>query len=204
MRRARTTADLDIDGLRERRSEAVDAWFETFADAVYGFVVHRVGGDPELAADVAQDTFVTALRRIDQYDATRGAMFPWLTYIARNCVRKALRAERRCTSGVDEWLRVDRRLHEALGLIGDDPLPVDLLERQETAELVRGVLVSMPPRYRTALERRYYEDMTVREIAVAEGTTEGAAKVLLHRARQAFQAAFLTLVDDLGEGRVPS
>jgi RNA polymerase sigma factor (sigma-70 family) len=83
--------DIDFRRLRRRDKEEVDCWFDIFSDPVYGFIFYRVGRDVDLAGDIAQETFVTALEMIDRFDPDRGEMFPWLTHIARNCIRKALR-----------------------------------------------------------------------------------------------------------------
>jgi len=89
----RTTAqsepEIDYRRLRLRDNEEVVRWFDTYSDPVYGFIFYRVGRDADLAGDVAQETFVTALETIDRFDPRRGEMFSWLTHIARNCIRKS-------------------------------------------------------------------------------------------------------------------
>lgn len=190
--------------LRRREKEEVVRWFNSFADPVYGFIFYRVGRDADLAGDVAQETFVTALETIDRFDPARGDMFPWLTYIARNCIRKALRQSRDSALS-DFWENVDRRLPRALTDLGMSVLPGELLERKETAELVRMALTNLPLRYQVALRRRYFEELSLHEMAALEGSSEGAMKVLLHRARQAFRTAFETisasLLTEEGKGR---
>jgi RNA polymerase sigma-70 factor (ECF subfamily) len=187
----------DLRRLRHRQPAAVSRWFETYADALYSFVYYRVGKDPELAADVTQDTFVAALERIESYDPDRGEMLPWLTYTARNCIRKE---RRRQASGADAnqlWLRIDAGMAAALADLDRAPLPSEVLEREETAELVRTVLSNLPFRYQRALLDRYFQHRSVVEIAAREGCSEGAAKSLLHRARRAFRAAFEAAVGTL-------
>jgi DNA-directed RNA polymerase specialized sigma24 family protein len=65
----RTTAqsepEIDYPRLRRREKEEVVRWFDAFSDPVYGFIFYRVGRDADLAGDVAQETFVTALQTID-------------------------------------------------------------------------------------------------------------------------------------------
>ena len=73
------------------------------------------------------------------------------------------------------------------------PLPQDVLELQETAEMVQLSLSSIPGNYREALKDHYYEKRPLTVIAEARGLSEGAAKSLLHRARMAFKAALLRL-----------
>lgn len=205
----RTTAqsepEIDFRRLRRRDKEEVVRWFDTYSDPVYGFIFYRVGRDDDLASDVAQETFVTALETIDRFDPHLGEMFPWLTHIARNCIRKILRRRSREDILPDFWKTVDHKLARAIIGIGSDIFPEELLVRKETAELVRMALTNLPLRYQLALHRRYFEELSLHEIAALEGINEGAMKVLLHRARLAFRIAFETIsasiLDGQGKGR---
>jgi len=200
----RTTAqsepEIDYRRLRLRDKEEIVRWFDAYSDPVYGFIFYRVGRDADLAGDVSQETFVTALETIDRFDPRRGEMFPWLTHIARNCIRKHLRRKRRDSGLPDFWNTVDHQLTKALIDLNSSFLPEQLLERKETAELVRMALTNLPWRYQVTLRRRYFEDMTLQEMAAFEGSSEGTMKVLLHRARQAFRTAFETISGTMFEG----
>jgi RNA polymerase sigma-70 factor (ECF subfamily) len=129
-------------------------------------------------------------------------MFSWLTHIARNCIRKSLRRKSRDSALPDFWNTVDHQLTEALIDLNSSILPEQLLEKKETSELVRMALTNLPLRYQGTLRRRYFEDMTLQEMAAFEGSSEGAMKVLLHRARLAFRAAFETISGTMFEGEV--
>lgn len=190
---------IDFRRLRRRDSEEVDRWFNTFADPVYGFIFYRVGRDADLAGDVSQETFVTALETIDQFDPDRGEMFPWLTYIARNCIRKVLRKRGKDSVLPDFWEAVDRLLTRSVADEGN-VLIEEQLEKKETAELVRIAMTNLPLRYQLALRRHYFEELSLHEIAALEGSSEDAIKVLLHRARQAFRNAFETISASLLDG----
>jgi RNA polymerase sigma-70 factor (ECF subfamily) len=208
MNRTTTQSEPEIDfrRLRRRDREEVVRWFDAYSDPVYGFIFYRVGRDADLAGDVAQETFVTALETIERFDPRRGEMFPWLTHIARNCIRKALRSRDRDGLLPDFWETVDHKLVRAIDGIGSDIFPEELLAQKEIAELVRMALTNLPLRYQMALRRRYFEELSLHEIAALEGISEGAVKVLLHRARLAFRTAFETIsasiLDGQGKGRV--
>jgi RNA polymerase sigma-70 factor (ECF subfamily) len=192
------TADSDLRLLRRRDPTAVARWFEAHVDPLYTFVFYRVGRDEESAADVVQETLLAALRKIEDYDERRGAMLPWLTYLSRNHIRSARRRRSRSTQVGTDWAEVDRRLLRAYAGLSATPLPDEILERQETAELVQMALSNLPESYRLALRQHYCEQRSLAEIARAREITEGAVKSLLHRARQAFKAAFETIATSLG------
>lgn len=195
---------IDFNKLRQREKAEVARWFDTFADPVYGFIFYRVGRDADLAADVAQETFTTALQTIDRFDPDRGEMFPWLTHIARNCIRKSLRRRKKDSFLPDFWETIDHLLTKAACDRGNILLE-EQLERKETAELVRMALTNLPLRYQVALRRRYFEDLSLHEMAALEGSSEEAIRVLLHRSRHAFRTAFQTisasLLEDVEKGR---
>lgn len=171
----------------------MERWFLAHADGVYAFVFFRVGKDRSLATDVVQDTFTAALEKIELYEPRRGTMLAWLTYTARNCIRKALKEKQRYRQLVDRWQATNGELREASRRLDVSPLGEDVLERQETAELVQMTLSSLPRRYRNVLRDHYSRRRSLRQVAASEGLSEGAVKSLLHRARRAFKVSFRTL-----------
>jgi RNA polymerase sigma-70 factor (ECF subfamily) len=177
---------LDLEGLRQGRPEAIRAWFESYVDAVHGFVRRRVAACPDLAEDVTQEAFLVALRNIERYDPERGAMLPWLTYTARNCARKALRERAHIVGSVAE----DGSSAAAIPPLDTGPLPDELLHRAETADRVHTALGALSPGHQRVLELRYFLQLPLEQIARSEATTVSAVKSLLHRARHAFRHAF--------------
>lgn len=190
------TRPVDLDALRARQPQAVERWFREHADAVYTFAFYRVGKDPDLATDVVQDTFAMALARIGEYDPARGMMLVWLTYFCRNCIRTALREHRRGTALATFWDETDERLLFAYRQLATLPLPDDVLQHKETRELVQLTLASIPGNYQQVLTQHYFEQRPLKDIAAFHGSSEGAVKSLLHRARLAFKTAFMTFAGD--------
>ena len=186
-------AGIEIPLLRVREPKAVERWFLAYADSLYTFVFYRVGKDQNVAADVVQDTFTAALEEIHGYDPRRGPMFTWLRLFAKNRIRRALLQKRRYSQCLDRWEAVDRELARAFERIDDAPLAEELLEQKETAELVQMALSNMPFKYSRLLKKHYCQRQPLKQIAESDGTTEGAIKALLHRARLAFKTTFITL-----------
>jgi RNA polymerase sigma-70 factor (ECF subfamily) len=184
--RGRPAQILDLRRLAERRPEDIRLWFESYVAVVHGFVRRRLATYPDLADDVTQDTFLVALRHIHEYDPERGAMLPWLTYIARNCARKALRRARPLHTVDLDGVGASEG-HVALDT---GPLPEDLLARDEVVDRVHAALSALAPHHQRVLESHYFLEQPLMQIARAEATTVVAVKSLLHRARLAFKDAF--------------
>ena len=61
--------------------------------------------------------------------------------------------------------------------------PLDQTEREQTGVRLRRLLARLPLADRTALALTYVKELKIAEIAALEGTTVGAIKTRLHRAR---------------------
>jgi RNA polymerase sigma-70 factor (ECF subfamily) len=155
------------------------AWFGEHYDRLAAYVRWRSGGLADLADDVIQNTWLTAVRRLRSFDPDRGPFFGWLSGIAANAIRNALRARRRY-----------RRRVRPLGP-GDDP-PGNGADpiAAEKAERVAIALAELPDHYEAVLRAKYLERQSVESIARARGDTAKAVESLLARARQAFREAF--------------
>jgi DNA-directed RNA polymerase specialized sigma24 family protein len=70
--------------------------------------------------------------------------------------------------------------------------------RKELSQLVQVALDALPFHYSSALEWKYIEGLSVKEIASRLELGLKAAESLLTRARQAFRDSFLTLTSDSG------
>ena len=80
--------------------------------------------------------------------------------------------------------------------------PEYAFERSMEKEAVQTVLMRCPVAGRDILVLRYYQGLSVEEIAETVGCTAAAAKVRLHRARQTFKENYIaTYGVDASEGR---
>jgi len=189
--------------LTRRRPKAVERWFRAYADTLYTFVYYRTGRDADLAADIVQETFAGAIGQIEKFDSKKGSMYAWLTYLSKNHIAKALRIKGRHVSYEQSRQSGDSGLRQCFELIATEPLPDEIIEQKETAELVQVTLANIPPNYREVLTEYYYEKKALKEIAGTENVSEGAVKALLYRARQAFREAFLRLGKTVNGAKLP-
>jgi RNA polymerase sigma-70 factor (ECF subfamily) len=175
---------------------AAEGFFRRHLGALYEFVHYRVGGNRALAEDLVQDTFLTALERLQAFDG-RSNLHGWLCGIARNKIR-AHRRRARPALMEDVLAEADPEIEAILLAVDTEPLPEHVLEREETRELVGATLSSLPPDYRESLVQKYVEELSTAEIAARAGKQEKAAESTLHRARLAFARVFTLLARKRG------
>jgi RNA polymerase sigma-70 factor (ECF subfamily) len=174
---------------------AVTALADEAIAPLYSFCLYRVGRRTDLCEEVVQETLVQAIRELNKYDPVRsgGNIWGWLTGLARNHVQRVLGREQGSVSLEELWARMDRELLEVYARLDSEPFGSELLEREETREMVNMTMSQLPPHYREALEAKYVRGRSVREIASAGKMSEKAAESMLTRAREAFRATFVAL-----------
>lgn len=130
-----------------------------------GFLYRMTGGNRPLAEDLAQETFLRVLRGIGQYQYPR-PFKPWLYGIATNLARDHYKqAEMRHTISMPE------RTPE----IEADAPEASLLEDIE-AQQVAFAITSLPAHQREAVVLRYYQELSLAEIADVLNVPVGTVK----------------------------
>jgi RNA polymerase sigma-70 factor, ECF subfamily len=165
---------------------------------LYSFCLYRVGRDRDLCEEVVQETLLRALRDLEKYEPARADanIFPWLTGLARNEISRVL-GRKKSVSLEALWARMDKELLAIFAQLDSEPFNEELLQREETRELVNATMSQLPPQYREALEGKYLSGKSVRHLADLWKISEKAAESQLTRARKAFRATFLTLSRNL-------
>src|SRR5207248_3063267 len=120
-------------------------------------------------------------------------IFPWLTGLARNEIHRALGREHAAVSLEVLWANMDKELLAFYARLDSEPFADELLQREETRELVNATMSQLPPHYREALEAKYVSCQSVRDLASSWHVSEKAVESQLTRARKAFRATFLSL-----------
>jgi RNA polymerase sigma-70 factor (ECF subfamily) len=159
-----------------------DALYRRYLAPVYSFAYYELG-DHHAAEDATERTFLAALsnlRRFDERarpaDGEGASTFKvWLFRIARNVIANERRTNRRRpTTPLDDAALVS------------DPLDVerDVVRRDEAAAAWRAV-GRLPEDRRRAVVLRFVDELSTAEIAGVLGRSEGAVRVLIHRALRA-------------------
>lgn len=158
--------------------EALATLYERYLPSVWRYVYSRLGGDEAASRDVVSETFLAMVQNIGRLDAPPANVAKWLTGVARHKL-------------ADHWRRPDAQVSAR-----DTELPerqVDPSEAMDASEMRQAVgqaMDRMDDLQRLALEWKYLDGLTVREMAARLGRTEKAIEGILNRARVAFRAQY--------------
>ena len=147
--------------------------YRTHVRDVYSYAYYRVGNHHD-AEDLTEQTFLQAYRHFAraQRESEGRPLRPWLIRIAHNLAANHYRTRsRRPQASLEDSESVAAR-HSTEDLVAG---------RDELARVLEGVK-RLPDDRREALIMRFALGMDNREIARALGRTDGATKVLIHRA----------------------
>ena len=153
------------------------SWYDAEYPGLEAYVLWRCGGLRDVADDVIQETWLTAVRKVRSFDPEAGGFRQWLCGIAANVLRNHLRSRR-------------RRTGRQQPLTGDEGGTDSVVADRERAERVTTALAALPDRYEAVLRMKYLDRMSVADMAAAGGQTEKAVESLLSRARAAFREAY--------------
>ena len=128
-------------------------------------ICYRFAGNPEDAADLAQDVFVRAYRGLRKFKGD-SALGTWLYRVAVNTSLNKVAVKRPAMEPLDAAPRIETR--------GEHPDAA--LMRREDAVRVRDAIRRLPPRQRATLVLRMYRELPHEEIAAILGSSVGAVK----------------------------
>ena len=137
--------------------------------------------DPDEAADLVQRSFVRAMGKLAELrDA--GVFRSWILRIGAHLALNHIRDHARFVSDDGE---IESGVSDEHALSASDRI-----EAAEVASALRAAVHDLPTKQRMTLELRIYEDLPFRDIGVALGISEGAAKVNFHYAVRKLRSRF--------------
>jgi RNA polymerase sigma-70 factor, ECF subfamily len=191
-----TEAERDEDLVRRFQAGEPDAFTELVRrhqQRVYSLCL-RMLGEADAAADVAQDTFLTVLRKLESFRGD-AAFTTWLHRVAVNACYDELRRKRR---------------RPMLHVVSDDaperepgPPVADHADEVVGTSDAAAALASIPEEFRVAVVLADVQDLPYDQIAEVLDVPVGTVKSRVHRGRVALAAA-LGVRDTGGEPATPS
>ncbi len=166
MKRLAEGDDLALSGIMQRWKDKVAAF------------LYRMTGSAEVAADLAQETFVRLYQSRARYQPT--AAFPtYLFRIAANLGRNHARwRTRHPTVSIEDCTTALQQMP------GHDASPDEAAQQRETTLRIEKAITSLPVDLREALHLFTYQEMSQHEIAQTLGCSIKAVETRIYRARQ--------------------
>jgi RNA polymerase sigma-70 factor, ECF subfamily len=163
-------------GLKRQNPELLDELIELYQHRLLRYLLFLTG-KREVAEDLFQETWMRVLLRGAQYNG-KARFDTWLFTIARNLVIDLSR--KRTMSSLDEMSEAgedDRPFEIAMS----GPSPLDQFQSRENSAEVSEVLLKLDPTYREVLVLRFYEELSLDEIANMTQAPLSTVKSRLYR-----------------------
>ena len=146
--------------------------------------------DASLAEEAVQESLLAAWKKIRSFDLDRDFR-PWINRILINCIGMMQRRKRLPTTPVED----------ALPLADTGEGPEQSALNAETAAMLQSALRTLSVEHRTVLVLRFFNDLSLPEIAESTGWRVGTVKSRLHRATAALRDA-VAASEGFGEPRL--
>jgi RNA polymerase sigma-70 factor, ECF subfamily len=179
--------------------QLVDAYHAKMVRLAQSFV-----GDAMVAEEVAQEAWLGVLRGVQRFEG-RSSLQTWIFTILTNCARTRAQREQRTLPFSDVFAFEDDdeptvapgrfqqegrwRGHWQNGPSSWRELPENRILAQETLDLVRAAIETLPPNQRTVILLRDVDGVEAADVCNILQISESNQRVLLHRARAKVQAA---------------
>jgi RNA polymerase sigma-70 factor (ECF subfamily) len=163
-------------GLKRQSPELLDALIELYQHRLLRYLLFLTGRR-EVAEDLFQETWMRVLLRGAQYNG-KARFDTWLFTIARNLVIDLSR--KRVMASLDEMSEGkedDRPFEVAMS----GPSPLEQFQSRENCAEVGEVLLKLEPSYREVLVLRFYEELSLEEIATVTRAPLSTVKSRLYR-----------------------
>jgi RNA polymerase sigma-70 factor (ECF subfamily) len=166
--------DPDLADVRAAQADrrAFDRLYRRYVERVYSYAFYRLA-DHHDAEDVTERTFLAALAAIDDFTEQGASFRAWLFRIAHNAIANAHRSRRR---------RPTAPISAAENHPASGADPAGVVARADDGRAIRAALARIPDDRRQVIILRFVDGLSAREIGAVLDRSEGASRVLLHRA----------------------
>lgn len=140
-------------------------------------IAYKFVGSVDEAEDLTQDVFIKVFRSLSTFDR-RANFQTWLYSVTRNLCIDHYRALRKEREALNRDLDVD-----VLAPASSDRSPLQILESQDQAALLKRALDRLPQAMRTAVVLRDLQELSYEEIAKQLDLPDGTVKSRISRGR---------------------
>lgn len=159
-----------LERAREDDAQALANIYDAYAESIYRYL-YRFLGDAAQAEDLTSEVFIKLLQVINTRRAPRDRLQGWLYRVAHNMA-------------VDWYRKQARLVHTPLreDLISSGPSPAALVEANLNLQELRSAIGQLTPDQQQVILLRFGEGYKIAKVANLMDKSEGAVKVLQHRA----------------------
>lgn len=163
--------DLFVKKAREGNGEAFGKLYDLYMSRIYRFIFLKVGTRQD-AEDLTQQVFVNAWQHIEGYEFKGFPFSSWLYRIASNAVIDFYRTAKPST----DLEKVPEELVAHTASTARD------LDHAFEMTNVRNAIAKLDPEHQNVIILRFVDDLSTKEIAGILNKSEGAIRVIQHRA----------------------
>ncbi len=160
------------------------AWarlMKIYRDTIF-FMLLKITGNPQDAEDLCIETFGKAFTHIHQYNK-KYAFSTWLFKIASNHGIDFIRKKKKNVLSQEANEDIDEP-EDKFHFIAEMINPEEKFIKSQKIDLVRQVVETLKPRYRTLIHMRYFDEQSYEEISQELDLPLGTVKAQLFRARE--------------------
>jgi RNA polymerase sigma-70 factor (ECF subfamily) len=172
------------------QTQAFDELVLRYQDRLFNALV-RILRNREDARDVAQESFVTAWRKLESFRG-ESSFYSWLFRVAYNVAMSRGRKKRITTVSPAQ----SNTLNQILADSQQGASPSYQMELNEQQQTVRQALDHLPEEYRVVLVLKELEDFKYEQIAEILDVPLGTIRSRIHRARQLLRESLIRLLPE--------
>ncbi|GAP06307.1 RNA polymerase sigma factor, sigma-70 family [Anaerolinea thermolimosa] len=173
--------EVSLEALKAGDKAELARMVELYSEPIYRLGLKMLGSEQD-AEDVLQETFMKALRSIQQFEG-RSSISTWLYRIAMNEIFLTLRKKKPMEESLDGYDSDSEEPEKPKEIIDWCCLPENELMNAEVRKTMSQAIEKLSPALRSVFILRDMNHLSVKETADALGISEAAVKTRLLRAR---------------------
>ena len=162
-----------ISKAKEGKEEAFGQLYDKYMPAIYRFVFLKVGAQKAQAEDICHEVFMNAWQNIKNFRFQGYPFSSWLYRIASNAVIDYYRTRK---------VNIDIDSVPEETVVATNVSLNDNFDDQLDLQMIKLCLKKLEPSYQDVLIMKFVEELSNKEIAAALEKSEGAVRVVQHRA----------------------
>jgi len=175
-----------VDRAKNGDMQACDELIQQYQERIYATIYHMISNHED-AADLAQITFIKAIRKINNFKG-QSSFFTWLYRIAVNNTINFIRTKRkRVILSINQMDEEFDRGEELLGLVSKETPQRDI-SRLELQGILNAAMLKLSPNHRLVVTLHDVQGMPHEQIGEIMDCNTNTVRTRLHYARKQLQA----------------